>query len=567
MGLLATSASAQAEPDSSLLLQPQGLSRAGIYALREVDPSLTGQGVRMGVVCRSVTYDENGEPQNDYQPNIEHACFDGAALSFDDDAMPRAGISAHATGVCSILFGEDADGTTPYLEPFLYQGAVPAAEGRIFEFWHFVQSYVYAQLDPDIDVLAASFGWPFEDWWTRGIESLAEHTGLPVVAGIGNGTNASDPVLYPAAGSNAIGVGVVSSVRTEDPATNLAQFALAYPQQSSLGPTADGRCKPDLIAPGNCLVATADGDVDYLQSGDWSSFATPVAAGVVGMLVQVAQQDASLQAVLSQDGGNSAIKAILMNSAIKLPYWHKGRLTTEDDHEVPLDYVQGAGMVNAVGAYEQMTAGQSGPGETPTVGWDLNEIDRAGNFQRAYRMIVDDPADKVLTATLTWQRHYSQEYPFDRIAGSDSDLRLELWGINPADSDEAVLLDYCDSTVDNVEYICFETVSDYCIYEVVVSFSSLDEQDTAWPCERYAVAWNVGPKDASDSIFWHDLNADGIVDELDFALLLDNCQLGLRSPDSYVIGDINMDGVVDADDLESLFAERSRRADWYTATN
>ena len=73
MGLLATSASAQAEPDSSLLLQPQGLSRAGIYALREVDPSLTGQGVRMGVVCRSVTYDENGEPQNDYQPNIEHA--------------------------------------------------------------------------------------------------------------------------------------------------------------------------------------------------------------------------------------------------------------------------------------------------------------------------------------------------------------------------------------------------------------------------------------------------------------------------------------------------------------
>ena len=89
---------------------------------------------------------------------------------------------------------------------------------------------------------------------------MVEQYGLIVVAGIGNGSHVHDSLLYPGAGANVIGVGVIDSVKTENLSTNLAQFCLAYPEHSSLGPTDDGRCKPDIVAPGNCLVEFLNAD-------------------------------------------------------------------------------------------------------------------------------------------------------------------------------------------------------------------------------------------------------------------------------------------------------------------
>lgn len=549
-------------------MQPQGLDRVGIYALRQIDPSLTGEGVSFGIVSRSVTY-KDADPQNDYQPNMAHTCFQGAALRFFDDEAPAGGVSSHSTAICSILFGIDAEGTSPHLDPFLYQGAVPAAEGQIFEFQHFQTQYVWTQTMPEVDVLAASVGWPFEEWWTRGIEALAEHEGLIVVASIGNGAKASDPPMYPGASANTIGVGVVSSVNAEGPATSLSHFALAYPDRSSLGPTADGRCKPDLIAPGNCLVAgTADSHM-YDVSGDWSSYATPVAAGVVGLLVQAARQDEALSPAVSPNGGNCALKAILMSSATKLPFWHKGRLGTADDREVPLDLVQGAGMVDAVGAYALLSAGRAGPGDVASVGWDLNNLEAEQGLPQVYRMVVDEPAGKVLTATLVWNRHYSEAYPFERIAAADSDLRIEVWGVDPENPGNDRRLDYCDSRVDNVEHIYMPLREEFHVYELVISHSDVEGAGPVPDFEPYGLAWSVSEEPGNDNILWHDLNADGIVDEADFAVFVDNHRLGLTSPDAYVIGDINDDGSIDGSDLEYLFAKRQRTAAWYsgTATN
>jgi len=554
VGLLAVAAVAEAQDAS--LLQPQGLDRVGIYALREIAPSLRGEGVRFGVLCRSITQ-QDGEPQDDYLPNTGHASLAGARIHCEN----AGGVSAHSTAVCSILFGEDPEGTSPYLGSFLYQGVVPGAEGHIFEYLRFGEQHVFTQTRPDVDVITASFGFQFENWWTRGLESLAEHEGLPVLASVGNGSNASDPPLYPGAGSNAIGVGVVSSVKTGNPATDLMHFALAYPERSTVGPTDDGRCKPDLIAPGNCLVAGADDDHAYAMSGDWSSFATPVTAGVVGLLAQAAKEDEKLGAVLSPKGGGCAFKAILMTSATKLPFWHKGRLSTEDDREAPLDLIQGAGMVNALGAYQLLRAGRVEPGDGAPAGWDLNRLEADSGLPQVYRMTVDEPTGKVLTATLAWNRHYSKEYPFERLEGTDSDLRIEVWAIDPENSSNDLLLDYCDSKLDNVEHLRTPLLPEYSVYELVVSYG-----DTEAPMsESYAVAWTVGEKPDSDNILWHDLNADGIVDEADFAIFLNNRNLGLTSPDAYVIGDVNADGTIDGTDLASIFANRNRTADWRTA--
>jgi hypothetical protein len=544
-------------------LQPQALSQVGIYQLRQLEPDLTGSAVKFAVICRSFTYIA-GEPQNDYRPSIGHNCFDADRFVFYDQDKKSTGFSSHSTAICSILFGEDTDAFNPYLGQFYYQGVAPQAKADIYEFWYFLINNVFPNSPPDVDIIAAGFGSQFEDWWTRGVESLVEHCGLIVVAGIGNGSNANDPLLYPGAGANVIGVGVVNSVNTEDTATNLSHFSLAYPENSSFGPTADGRCKPDIVAPGNCLVASTSDSAEYEMTGSWSSFSTPVVAGVVGLLIQKAKEEPNLNLALSKEGGDCVIKAILMNSANKLPYWHKGRMKSDDDNFVPLDYIQGAGMLNAIGAYKHLVAGRNEPGIIPLTGWDNNFLNKNQSTGNIYKITVEEPAGKLIAATVVWNRHYSRVYPFESLPAKDRNLRLELWAIDPSDSSRDCLLDYSDSEIDNVEHIYCKLVPDYTNYEIVVSYSEAGEQVISNQQQRYGVAWDVCQVEEDDSIFWHDLNADGIVNELDYAVFLDNWIAGIRTAESYLIGDVNTDGTIDVNDLKILLDHNDHQADWYT---
>ncbi len=582
--LTSTAAGVEARPSEGLAeglrLQPQGLNHAGIYALRLIEPRLTGSGVRFAVICRSITYID-GEPQNDYRPNIRHNCFGTAKFGFHDNAELPAGISPHSTAICSILFGEDSAAFNSKLGQFYYQGAAPQAQAEVYEFWHFLTNNVLSYSPPNVDIVVAGIGSQYEYWWTRGIESLAEHHGLIIVAGIGNGLNTNDPVLYPGAAANVIGVGVLASVDTENLAANLAHFALAYPENSSFGPTGDGRCKPDIVAPGNHLVADANDPNRYEPTGDWSSFSTPTVAGAIGLLVQKAKHDPNLNSAVSPEGGNCVMKAILLNSATKLPFWHKGRLTLDDDHLVPLDYIQGAGMLNAVGAYENLIAGQNKPGDCPTTGWDLNRLDTNDTPQNIYKITLEEPEDKFITVTATWNKHYSSSYPFEPLPDKDADFRLELWAVDIDDPNNDYLLDYSDSSVDNVEHIYAAADANYTNYEIVLSISDEKQEDITENQSfdsklgtvelQYGLAWNLDCRQTSvsdgkkdDSIFWYDLNADGIVNESDLAILLNNLLADNKSSESYLLGDINTDGTIDMNDLQILMDHSNLKANWYT---
>lgn len=541
------------------IIQPQGIDRVGVYDLRQMNPSLTGAGVNFALVCRSFTY-VDGEPQNDYRPNISHNCFNKDRFGFIDQTESPSGISPHSTAVCSILFGEDPDAYNPQLGRFYYQGVSPQSRVDVYEFWNFLINNVTNFTPPDADILTADFGYPFEEWWTRGIESLAEHYGLIVVSGIGNGSNSYDPVLYPGAGSNVIGVGVVDSVNSDDPAVSLAQFSLANPEHSSTGPTANGRCKPDIIAPGNCLAADANEPDKYEPTGNWSSFSTPIVAGTIGLLVQKAKQLPALQSAISPDGSNCVIKAILLNSATKLPYWHKGKLQTDDDHTSPLDYIQGAGMLNAVDAYKTLTAGQYKPGDAAAPGWDLRTLDKNTTPDNTYRITVDEPADKFVAVTLVWNRHYSDYYPFEPMPEKDGDLKLEIWAVDPADQSNNYLLDYSDSSIDNLEHIYVAADPGYINYEIIVTYSDVNTKNSS--SQNYGIAWGVKERKDDDNISWYDLYADGIVDESDYSVLMKNSLADSRTTENYLVGDINSDGVIDTKDLNELASHNNRRADW-----
>jgi len=538
------------------------VTQRGIAALRLADPNLTGRGVKFAVVCRSITYID-GEPQNDYIPYTEHNCLRAKEFVFHDEGKLPAGISPHSTAICSILFGDDPNAFYPNLGSFTYKGTTPEATAEVYEFWHFLINHVFPQRPPDADVLTASVGALLEDWWTRGIEAMAEHYGLVVVAGIGNGLEAKDPVLYPGASANVIGVGVVDTVDANDLLTRLEYNSLAYPEHSSFGPTEDGRCKPDIVAVGNCLAAEVNEPNAYGATGNWSSFATPVVAGTIGLLVQKAGQEPNLALALSPDGGNCVFKAIVMNSAWKLPYWHKGRLGTDDDHQSPLDYIQGAGILNPLGAYNNLVAGPQAPGTVGSAGWNLGKLEQGNQTEDVYSVEVPEPNDKFITATLVWNRHYSDTYPFEPLLETDVDLRLELWGLDSENPQTAYLLDYSDSSADNVEHIYWPLDANYTSYQLVVSVNDLPETSPPGQPEPYALAWSVREKQPVDEMLALDLNADGVINSTDLVIALENIRASLTGQGRYILGDVNGDGLIDLLDFRSFLLNCDRTAPWY----
>lgn len=299
--------------------------------------------------------------------------------------------------------------------------------------------------------------------------------------------------------------------------------------------------------------------------GSWASFSTPIVTGTIGLLVQKARQDPNLSPAVSPEGGNCVIKAILLNSAKKLPYWHKGRLEKNDDHQAPLDHIQGAGMVSAVDAYKHLITGLKKPGDVPSTGWDNNLLDKSQNPKNAYNITVAKPADKIMTVTVTWNKHYSRVYPFEPVPEDDSNLRLEVWAVDVNDPNNNYLLDYSDSNTDNVEHIYCRADANFTNYKIIVSVDDADELNQTPTRERYGLAWNVGKRqDNSDNIFWYDLNADGVVNDSDFATLLDNWITSIESPGSYFIGDTDGNGEFDVSDVKILLDHKDTKADWHT---
>ena len=110
--------------------------------------------------------------------------------------------------------------------------------------------------------------------------ALAVRRGIVVVVSAGNEANRDwHYITMPADADGAIAVGAVDVPGSDDRVPQIASF-------SSRGPTADGRIKPDVVAPG-IGVATADlrGGGYRLRGG--TSFAAPLVSGVCALLLQI----------------------------------------------------------------------------------------------------------------------------------------------------------------------------------------------------------------------------------------------------------------------------------------
>ena len=102
--------------------------------------------------------------------------------------------------------------------------------------------------------------------------NIAFTRGMVVVISAGNSGNTSNPhISAPADATNALTVGAVNSVR------NYASF-------SSIGPSFDGRVKPDVMAQGQSAVVAMPSGALATNSG--TSFSGPIIAGMVASFWQ-----------------------------------------------------------------------------------------------------------------------------------------------------------------------------------------------------------------------------------------------------------------------------------------
>lgn len=121
--------------------------------------------------------------------------------------------------------------------------------------------YAYADLNGDIAVT------------TRAADSAVAR-GMLVLAANGNGGPGTGTLITPADGDSVLGVGA------EDSLGIVAGF-------SARGPTADGRTKPDLSAPGVAIwVAVPTGGTASFGRGNGTSFATPILAGGTALFLE-----------------------------------------------------------------------------------------------------------------------------------------------------------------------------------------------------------------------------------------------------------------------------------------
>ena len=196
--------------------------------------------------------------------------------------------------------------------------------------------------------------------------------------------------------------------------------------QTSVGPTSDGRSKPDLVAPAPA-----------------TSYSSPYVSGAAAVLLQAVNRgDAGAGASAARDA--RTMKAVLLNGAIKPYNW-------SHTPTAPLDTQYGAGVLNIYYSYAQLAAGQHAPSAANSssqplhsspisslLGWDQRTLTGVllNPAVNHYCFTVTNGPAFTFTATLVWEL----------TATSLNQLTLSLYNFT-----DASLVAQSVSAVDNVQ--------------------------------------------------------------------------------------------------------------------
>jgi hypothetical protein len=349
------------------------------------------------------------------------------------------------------------------------------------------------------------------------MDNIISTKSVSIVVAAGNEANLRSAGGFSEGGTNSLGeqagaynlitVGSVTNAPAGT-ATNVSFF-------SSRGYLANGRSALDIVAPGEGIQMPTTNIPAGLGStatttADGTSFAAPAVASVIARLSQFASNRFTAVPSVATDAQDPrTMKALLMTSATKLAGWGQGSvfggtagLTGSLTGGVttvrqPLDPNQGAGLLNANGAYSIMDAGKKSPtlqpnglitivnsAVTPT-GWDFNTVKLS--LTNSYQ--VSGQVGGSMAITLDWYRDVGAA-----VAGTNSILgmaNLDLYLYSSLDSafTNVSLTAQSISSIDNLEHLWFTNLPT-AYYEFMVGYSGYDS--LAGPTiqnEQYGLAW------------------------------------------------------------------------------
>lgn len=251
---------------------------------------------------------------------------------------------------------------------------------------------------------------------TSGSSDGTDSTSVAVNNAVANGINVavaagnSGPARYtigsPGAAASAITVGAMADVG--EMGFNLTSF-------SSRGPTADGRTKPDIAAPGYNITAAAKGTTNGYITYSGTSMATPYTAGVIALMIDA-----------NPSISTSTVKSTLMN-------------TTQGWGPTGTDIDYGAGRLQAYDAVKS-AGGFSGTGPTvPNHYYTSGYLSGTGGYDNWTLNVTSTSNPVAVTLIMTnWVSSTSPDFDLyvynpsgSLVAKSEGITRQELVTFNP----------------------------------------------------------------------------------------------------------------------------------------
>jgi hypothetical protein len=433
----------------------------GLSELQAAEPSLTGAGV--AVAQPEANYSSSASDVFEVSPFYSGVDQPASLFTYISDLGMASGFpnavgteSAHADLVAANFYGATS-GVAP---------GVSSVDSYLAD--TFVNNYIATLTPIRAQVVNQSF---IDNDTPANLQALNDaydnyvaKFGTIIVSAVGNGGSVNSP----ATAYNVIGVG------DDDGA-------------SSVGPTSDGRSKPDITAPG----------------GE-TSFSTPYVSGAAALLVQAGQQGYGGASAPTEAAAIDprTIKALLLNGAVKPAGWTHTPTT-------PLDPHYGAGVLNIYDSFLQLQAGEhsaSSTSATPTVGgahpavaggnitslsgWNLSSLTSSSSADAYDNYVFALPAGPPtysLTSTLVWER------PED-AADSNPINNFYLYLYNMTTSVLAPI-DLSDSTVDNVQQLddLNLTPGDTYDIEVFKTGGAQGDPGVITYADTYALAFDFAP--------------------------------------------------------------------------
>ncbi len=205
-------------------------------------------------------------------------------IVFDEPGIDPFGQDQHGTAVLSIIGGY-APGRYiggAYSATFVLAKTEDVSSETPIEEDNWIRASEWAE-SLGVDIITSSVG--YWEWYTPSdmdgrtapisiCASRLARLGVLLCNAAGNSGPSPMTIVAPADADSIISVGAI------DTRDYVAIF-------SSRGPTADGRIKPDLVAPGMNIYIASSIDTTAYYAGSGTSFATPLLACLAGLLIQL----------------------------------------------------------------------------------------------------------------------------------------------------------------------------------------------------------------------------------------------------------------------------------------